>query len=214
MDEPEFWENRLSTEPICSEFIKHWKTIKREALFVKFFFPNFFGNYPKFRVIDPETGKKVKIYENNWKVCAVSKFDSDYSSETNSVVKRTGNKRDLQFLVQKYRKWIGPRTHSIVKDPEKNGIISNIFVSILSPGTIIRPHQGYSKEYMRIHLGLICDPECKITVGEQTRTWEPGKILAFKDGGPYYHSVSHNGTKDRYILSFDIKLDYLANYIN
>jgi aspartyl/asparaginyl beta-hydroxylase (cupin superfamily) len=66
---------------------------------------------------------------------------------------------------------------------------------------------------MRIHLGLVCDPECKITVGDETMTWEEGKILAFKDGGPHYHQVKHNGNKDRYILSIDLKLDYLENYL-
>jgi aspartyl/asparaginyl beta-hydroxylase (cupin superfamily) len=214
MNEPEFWEDRLSTDPICNQFIKHWRAIRIEVLFVKFLFPNFFGNYPKFRVIDPETEKKVRIYENSWKLCPISKFDNNHSLEMNSIIKRLKNKIDLQSLIQRNRKWIGPRTHSIIEGPERDGIISNVFISVLSPGTIIRPHKGYSKEYMRIHLGLICDPECKITVGEKTKTWEPGKILAFKDGGPYYHSVVHNGTKDRYILSFDIKLDYLANYIN
>jgi aspartyl/asparaginyl beta-hydroxylase (cupin superfamily) len=66
---------------------------------------------------------------------------------------------------------------------------------------------------MRIHMGLICDPECKITVDAETKTWTEGKILAFKDGGPYYHSVVHNGTKDRYIFSFDLSLEYLSPYI-
>lgn len=213
MNEPEFWEDKLGSEPICNQFIKNWRVIRREVLFTKFFFPNFFGNYPKFRIIDPQTGKKVKIYENNWKVSAISKFDSDYSTETNSVVKRAGNKRDLQFLVQRYRKWVGPRTHSIIKTPEKDGILCNVFISILSPGTIIRPHKGYSDKYMRVHLCLIEDPDCKITVGNKTKTWEEGKILAFKDGGPYYHSVCHNGTKDRYILSFDLSLNYLKDFI-
>lgn len=214
MNEIEFWEDKLSTEPICNQFIKHWKAIRRESLFLKLFFPIFFGNYPKFKVTDPKTGKRIKIYENDWKLCPISKLDNNHSTEMNYLIKKLGNKKYVLNFIQNYKKLIGPRTHSIIRGPEKDGIISNVFISVLSPGTIIRPHQGYSKEYMRIHLGLICDPECKITVGEKTKTWQPGKILAFKDGGPYYHSVVHNGTKDRYILSFDIKLDYLKNYIH
>jgi aspartyl/asparaginyl beta-hydroxylase (cupin superfamily) len=67
---------------------------------------------------------------------------------------------------------------------------------------------------MRIHLGLVCDPECVITVGDQSRVWREGEIIAFKDGGPYLHSVAHNGTADRWVLVFDLTLDYLRSVAN
>jgi aspartyl/asparaginyl beta-hydroxylase (cupin superfamily) len=84
----------------------------------------------------------------------------------------------------------------------------------LIPGSIINPHHGWTDDFLRIHLGLICDPECKITVGDETKTWEEGKILAFKDGGPFLHSVEHKGTTERIILSVDVKLSYLSQYVN
>ena len=210
MKELNFWENHLQEEPICNQFISNWQSIKTEVLCLREKFPNFFGSYPKFKVTDLKTHKKIKLYENDWIVSPFSKFDEKYN-EVNSVEKHVGS--DLEKMIARYRKRVIPTIHNIISEPEDLGILANVFVSVLSPGTIINPHQGYSKEYMRIHLGLISDPECKITVGEETKTWEEGKILAFKDGGPYYHSVVHNGTNDRYILSFDLKLDYLKNYI-
>jgi len=213
MNEPAFWEDYLIDEPICREFIKKWRQIRREVLITKFLFPKFVGAYPKFKISDLNTGKRVKMYENDWRVAPMSKFDTDYA-EVNTVVRKAGKGKDLESLITRYRKWVYPTIHNIIKKPEKEGILANVFVSILSPGTIIRPHQGYSKKYMRIHLGLLCDPKCKITVGDETRTWEEGKLLSFKDGGPYYHSVFHSGINDRYILSVDLKLDYLSKYIN
>lgn len=212
MTEPEFWDDVLYEEPICKEFVRKWRQIRREVLITKFLFPNFVGSYPKFRVSDPDTGKRVKMYENNWRVAPMSKFDQDYA-EVNTVVRKAGKGKDLQSLIKRYRRWVYPSIHKIINKPEADDVLANVFVSILSPGTLIRPHQGYSKSYMRIHLCLIEDPDCKITVGDKTRTWEEGRLLAFKDGGPYYHSVIHNGRKDRYILSFDLKLDYLKSYM-
>lgn len=210
MTEPEFWDSYLYDEPICKQLVANWEPIRDEILRMKDKFPQFFGPYPKFKITDLETQKKVKMYENNWTVSPISKYDENYN-EVESVKKHAGD--NLEHLIQKYRKRVLPTIHKIISEVEENEILSNVFVSVLQPGVIIRPHQGYSKEYMRIHLGLICDPGCEITVGETTRTWEEGKLIAFKDGGPYYHSVVHNGTDDRYILSIDLKLTYLKQYI-
>jgi aspartyl/asparaginyl beta-hydroxylase (cupin superfamily) len=211
MLELEFWEDYLIEEPICKKLLTNWELIRNEILDLKNNYSNWFTNYPKFKIDDLETGKKVRMYDNNWTITALSTLTEEYSAE-NSRAEKTG-KSTLEKLVKRYRSKLLPTLDSIINQPNKDETLTNIFVSILHPGVIIRPHQGYSKEYMRVHLGLICDPECKITVGDVTKTWEEGKLIAFKDGGPYYHSVIHNGTKDRYILSLDIKLSYLKNYI-
>lgn len=211
MSEFEFWEDYLVAEPICKQLTENWKSIKDEILELKNNYSNWFTNYPKFKINDLKTGQKVRMYDNIWEITALSTLTEEYSTENNRAEK-TG-KSTLEKLVKRYRSKLLPTLDSIIAQPNKDEILANVFVSILHPGVIIRPHQGYSKEYMRIHLGLICDPDCRITVGEKTKTWEEGKLLAFKDGGPYYHSVEHRGTVDRYILSLDIKLSYLKDYI-
>lgn len=209
--EPYFWDQYLYEEPICKSLVDNWQTIRDELLKLNEKYPQFYGPYPKYKIIDSETQKKVKMYENNWTVGPISKYDVHHM-ELNTIHKKYS--LDLLDTISKYRKRLLPTIHKIISQEEETGNLANSFVSIIGPGTIIRPHQGYSNEFMRIHLGLICDPQCKITVGEETRTWEEGKLLAFKDGGPYYHSVFHNGINDRYILSIDLKLDYLSKYIN
>jgi aspartyl/asparaginyl beta-hydroxylase (cupin superfamily) len=212
MTEPEFWEDKLIDEPICKKLSESWESIRDEILDLEKNYSSWFTNYPKFKIDDLETGKKVRMYDNIWKIIALSTLTGEYSAE-NSKAERTG-KSSLEKLVKRYRHKLLPTLDSIISEPNFEGILTNVFVSILEPGVIIRPHQGYSKEYMRVHLGLICDPECRITVGDKTKTWEEGKIIAFKDGGPYKHSVKHEGTRDRYIFSFDLKLDYLKQYIS
>jgi aspartyl/asparaginyl beta-hydroxylase (cupin superfamily) len=209
--EPAFWQNQLVEEPICKALVQNWEAIRDEVLSLKETHPKWFAKYPKFKIEDPETQQIVRMYDNDWTITALSRLSENYEAENNRAEKTGGS--SLEKLVKRYRSRLLPTLHNIVDQPDNNGILTNIFVSILSPGAIIRPHQGYSKDYMRIHMGLVCDPKCKLTVGDETRTWEPGKLLAFKDGGPYYHSVVHNGMDDRYILSFDLKLDYLENYI-
>jgi hypothetical protein len=204
--EPAFWESYLSQEPICKEIVSDFENIKRDVLKFKEKHPKFFVDYPKFKVTNPDTQQPERLYQNDWKVTAFSKFDEDYN-EVGRVGKRLGD--SVQSLIERYVKRDIPTTYELVQKHN----LTNVFVSVLSPGSVIRPHQGHSKKYMRIHMGLICDPECKITVGDETKTWKEGQILAFKDGGPYYHSVVHNGTQDRYIFSFDLSLEYLTPYI-
>ena len=79
--------------------------------------------------------------------------------------------------------------------------------------SIGRPHRGWTPDYLRIHLCLVDDPGCRITVGSETRTWKTGQFLAFKDGGPHLHSVVHEGKHERIVLSYDLNLQYLGQFI-
>jgi hypothetical protein len=56
------------------------------------------------------------------------------------------------------------------------------------------------------------DSGCSIKVGQETRHWQAGQLLAFKDGGPYSHSVRHEGSRDRIILSVDLRLSGLVGF--
>jgi aspartyl/asparaginyl beta-hydroxylase (cupin superfamily) len=96
---------------------------------------------------------------------------------------------------------------------EEAGHLRNGFVSRLRPGSVIHPHRGWTNQYLRIHMGLLCDPACRLTVGTETHAWRPGQLLAFKDGGPYLHSVRHDGSRDRVVVSFDLRLSYVAPFI-
>ena len=75
-------------------------------------------------------------------------------------------------------------------------------ISILQPGTTIRTHHGPTNTRIRLHLGLKVSNAATITVGNITRTWEEGKVLAFDDS--YLHSVSHLGKEPRIALISDV----------
>ncbi len=77
--------------------------------------------------------------------------------------------------------------------------------SILSPGTIIKPHRGAYRGALRCHLGLSCPTKeegCVLTVSGEQHGWEDGKCLVWDD--TYVHEVQNNTNKDRVILFMDI----------
>lgn len=204
-----FWENYLSKFPLIKDYQENWEKIKEEVLI----FLNSGGetyDYPQYLIPKKDSFLQTEnIYINSWKVIPISKYNREYFD----------TERDDDFgkycksLVSLSKKNL-PTIDKIISSYEELGVLRNAFVSKLVPGSIINPHRGRSNIYMRIHLGLDCDPECKITVGKITKTWYDGGILAFKDGGKHLHGVTHNGTKQRIILSVDVEIKYLEQYVD
>lgn len=205
-NEPYFWQDIIKDAPICQELVANYEKIKEEVVeFVKN--PSALYNYPKYTVhYDHQT---YDLYAHYWKASPMSIFEKEY-------IDGGANPFQLQILydVIKNNKKKCPTINKVIFPLESEGNLRNSFVSRLIPGSHIRPHDGTSMNFMRIHLGLVCDPGCKITVGKETRTWEEGKLIAFKDGGPYLHSVKHEGTSERIVLSCDVRIDpYLLPYM-
>jgi aspartyl/asparaginyl beta-hydroxylase (cupin superfamily) len=73
--------------------------------------------------------------------------------------------------------------------------------SILKAGNIIHPHEGYTDEVYRAHLGLICPEGAWIKVGDEVMTWTEGKVFVFDDTNT--HEVQNNSNTDRVILMLD-----------
>jgi hypothetical protein len=197
-----FWQDQLKNTPICKSLVENYSQIKEEV--IKFVSdPDALYNYPKYNVGD------APLYENYWKAVPFSVFEGEFIS----MYASPDEKQFLKFIV-KNAKQNCPTVAKVIDPFEQEGNLSNCFVSRLIPGSIINPHRGWTPDYMRIHLGLVCDPECKITVGTETQTWEEGKLIAFKDGGPHPHSVRHGGTAERIILSVDVKISYLQQFVD
>jgi aspartyl/asparaginyl beta-hydroxylase (cupin superfamily) len=75
--------------------------------------------------------------------------------------------------------------------------------SWLEPGTHIKPHKGYSKAVLRCHLALIIPEECRLRVGDDTRSWEEGTTLVFDDTTE--HEAWNHSQSDRVVLLLDFK---------
>jgi hypothetical protein len=93
---------------------------------------------------------------------------------------------------------------SLMKAIEGCPEVLTMAVSRLDGGGHIPPHAGYFKGIVRYHLGISVpeSDKCSITVHDQELHWEEGKAIMFDD--MYLHSVTHNGSKPRVILWFDI----------
>ena len=74
--------------------------------------------------------------------------------------------------------------------------------SILAPGTHIAPHHGMINTRLICHLPLIVPRDCRLRVGNTTRTVEAGRMMIFDD------SIEHEAWNDseaiRVVLLFEI----------
>lgn len=207
MDEPRFWNEYLDRIPFCNQVIEDFAKIKTEILeFIETDHP--LRDYPNFHYVNPQTEKQEdSLYENSWEAFPLSVFNEEFVELS---------KDHLGFQIEPFLEWTKSRcpfTSGLFADLERQGNLANAFVSRLEPGSYIKPHRGWCFTYLRIQLGIKCDPGCRITVGDETQTWHEGKLLAFKDGGKFPHSVIHKGTSERIILSVDLRLIYLKKFI-
>jgi len=196
-----FWDEYLNEVPLVKELKDNFSAIQEEI--IKYCdAPLSLFDYPKYQI------EGVNLYEHYWKAAPISMFEGEFVSSY-----ATEQERQFLNIVIKNAKDKCPVTNSVISPYEKDNILHNAFISRLIPGSVINPHTGWTNVYMRIHLGISCDPYARISVADESRTWEEGKILAFKDGPPLKHSVVHAGTKERIILSVDVKIDYLRNFV-
>lgn len=194
--EPPFWDHVLHRLPWAVDVQSKAEQIRQEILdFIPKFRP--FMPYPKYG----------NLYSNTWDAFPLSIFQGEHielSKEKLAV--------NMAPLIAMFRSKL-PVTSSVIAPLEAQGHLRNVFVSRLIPGSVIHPHRGWTPDYLRVHLCLIDDPGCSFTVGPVTRLWKAGDMLAFKDGGPHMHSVLHQGTHERIIISFDLDLAYVARFI-
>lgn len=74
--------------------------------------------------------------------------------------------------------------------------------SVLSPGTIIKPHRGYTSSVLRCHLGLVVPGDCGLRVGGETRTWVEGECFIFDD--TFEHEAWNRSDRPRVVLLLDV----------
>ena len=204
--EPPFWQDYLSDVPLCVELVSNYHKIRKEVLeFIQL--PNSLLPYPNYNIYGHDETSKIPLYERSWLAIPFSSSVNEFASEA------SGSSHELSIkLVAAFVRESCPTLVKAINHLECSSYLANGFISKLVPGTVINPHRGRSNDFMRIHLGIDCDPNCRITVGTESQSWKDGSLLAFKDGGPYLHSVRHSGIKDRVIISCDVSLHYLSNF--
>jgi hypothetical protein len=226
-NEPKFWEDIIGHIPCIAAVTENWTTILAELEEqIESTNSKWLWNVPRVNIGD---GFKSKSTANNTKLYTGSSWKLMGTGVEVDVGGLTGPDADVsRRLVEMKTKMpyhdalttlqgTLPKTVSIIKEYSDGGDMLNTALSVLSPGTVINPHQG-DASFMRVHIGLKCDPECRISVGNddtgyESRVWSPGKAIAFKDGGNFYHSVNHDGVSERWIFLFDIPLKRLRNLV-
>lgn len=194
--EPPFWDDQLHRIPWCVQLQAQCEAIRSEVLaLIQSSRP--FMPYPKY----------ANLYNDNWDAFPLSIFQGEHIELSKQKLAV-----NMAPLISVFRAQL-PITSATIAELEAQGHLRNVFVSRLVPGSVINPHRGWTPDYLRVHLCLVEDFGCQITVGSVTRTWRRGQLLAFKDGGPYLHSVKHQGQHERIILSYDLNLRWAAQFI-
>lgn len=102
----------------------------------------------------------------------------------------------LSSLVKKYDHWI-----------------STAGFSILNPGTIIKPHVGYTDTVLRCHLGIkVPEGNCYLKVGGEERRWGEGNVMIFDD--TLQHEAWNKTTETRIVLLIDLYKNILQQNYN
>jgi hypothetical protein len=208
MAEPKFLTDVAMTIPLVHELGSHWREILAEIDSLTARMPDLFVEYPRYRI--SEDGPF--LYENEWKVLPTTIIDGEALDAT---VDSPIGARDID-LKQRHSDLLAlvrrgmPTLDRILSPAERAGLVANGFISRIRPGTVLHPHTGWVSDWLRVHIGLRTDPWATITVGDETRSWTDGGVLAFRDGGPWLHSVAHRGTRERLIISTDFRISMLA----
>lgn len=201
-----FWDDYLQDIPLCRSLVDNFEQIKTEIrTFVQEKDPLL--DFPKYAYYD-EIAKieRKELYEHSWKAMPVTKFINEFDDIHVSM-------KDHLVTMARYVQENLPFTYQLLKEYEEKDWLANSFISKLSPKSVIHPHTGRTTDFLRVHLCILEDPRCSITVGTESKCWKEGKLLAFKDGGPYQHSVIHKGKADRLILSFDLLISQMRQFI-
>jgi aspartyl/asparaginyl beta-hydroxylase (cupin superfamily) len=93
-----------------------------------------------------------------------------------------------------------PRTVALLGRSPR-GLRQGMFTR-LQPGARITPHTGGINVVLTCHLGLVIPPGCGLRVGEEARTWEPGRVVVFDDS--FVHEAWNDGASTRTVLLWDV----------
>jgi len=81
--------------------------------------------------------------------------------------------------------------------------LSEAGFSILEAGAKLEPHVGWTDQFMRCHLPLICTPKAYLSVEGEQYIWTEGKIVVFDDMKEHY--AVNESDIDRVVLIVDFK---------
>lgn len=82
-----------------------------------------------------------------------------------------------------------------------NAHAPEVLFSLLSPGTVIKPHHGVTNSRVVSHLPLIVPPDCALEVGGVVHAWEEGRCVTFDDS--FLHQAWNRSDRLRVVMILD-----------
>ena len=76
-----------------------------------------------------------------------------------------------------------------------------VLFSLLSPGTLIKPHHGVTNSRVVTHLPLIVPADCALEVGGVQHDWQEGRCVTFDDS--YLHQAWNHSGQLRVVMILD-----------
>ena len=98
-----------------------------------------------------------------------------------------------------WRQWFFPNTCKLIKQIP---VYENMRFSILGPGTELVAHTGWGDHFALAHLGIDCNEDSCLVVGDQEVREKNGEVIIFDDHCP--HWAYNRGNAERIVLIFDI----------
>jgi beta-hydroxylase len=127
----------------------------------------------------------TEAYRGDWRLFGIWHGRSDYI---------------LRSHLDSNERWCR-RTRAVVL--RIRGLLAAGF-SRLAPGAHVLPHVDEQRvPSLRCHLTIEGDPRARMRVGDEVRTFEPGRFLVFDSGAE--HEVVHEGTRPRVTLIVEVE---------
>ena len=82
-----------------------------------------------------------------------------------------------------------------------DGHAPEVLFSLLSPGTVIKPHYGVTNSRVVTHLPLIVPPDCALEVGGVQHAWTEGRCVTFDD--TFLHAAWNRSDRLRVVMILD-----------
>jgi aspartyl/asparaginyl beta-hydroxylase (cupin superfamily) len=197
-----------AAEPLDARFQEYIGSFARNSKNAKMFH---YPSLPSQPFFPPETFPLAIDLEANFQqireeILAID--DVSFHEESEASIKRSGS-WEVFMLYERGRKnqmnaeMCPTMTRIIERHNTVKTLAGLIYVSKMSPHSVIRPHHGPTNMRLRCHLGVQIPPgDCAIRVKDQVRCWEEGKCLIFDD---FYEHEAWNRTDGlRKVLIVDV----------
>lgn len=164
------------------------------------------------------------ISVGTWLICALRSNESEQSYMTAEIRRRTVEsvessamdltdaEIDAAYAALGEAQMACNRVHhpllAGILEPHYPDDCSAYSFSLMEPGVVLEPHRGRDAGNIRVHLALIEDEGCMLSVAGEHVSWREGEVLAFDDHNE--HWAAHAGTRDRLVLIVDFSKAFLA----